>query len=50
MSSPLTTHVLDTARGTPARQLPVKVFYEEGPNAWKQLASGLVKHTKNNKD
>ncbi|KAK3706233.1 hypothetical protein QZH41_010932 [Actinostola sp. cb2023] len=43
-SSPLTTHVLDTSSGSPARQLPVKVFYEQipGNNTWKVIASGAT--------
>ncbi|XP_031551746.1 serine/threonine-protein kinase haspin-like [Actinia tenebrosa] len=40
--SPLTTHVLETSAGIPARQLPIKVFYEvvqNGASTWKLLAS-----------
>ena len=37
--SPLTTHVLDTARGLPARNLPVQVFVQDH-KTWKLLASG----------
>ncbi|XP_031564984.1 uric acid degradation bifunctional protein TTL-like [Actinia tenebrosa] len=43
--SPLTTHVLDTSSGTPARQLPVKVFYHEevqNGSSWKVIASGAT--------
>ncbi|KXJ22403.1 5-hydroxyisourate hydrolase isoform X2 [Exaiptasia diaphana] len=44
MSSPLTTHVLDTSAGSPARQLPVKVFYENIPasNTWTLVAIGAT--------
>lgn len=39
MSSPLTTHILDTARGTPARDVPVRLdALRDG--TWVEVASG----------
>jgi len=39
--SPLTTHVLDTARGQPAKGVPVLLEIEEG-GAFRELARGLT--------
>jgi 5-hydroxyisourate hydrolase len=41
VSSPLTTHVLDTARGAPAQGVPVAVERLEG-SSWKPLARGVT--------
>lgn len=41
--SPLTTHVLDTARGLPAKNLPIQLYFEEmrpDSRMWKHIASG----------
>lgn len=39
MSSPLTTHILDTARGTPARNVPVRLdALRDGE--WVEIGSG----------
>ena len=43
--SPLTTHVLDTALGAPARNLKIQLFMEEmrpDSRMWKQVAAGYV--------
>ncbi len=39
MSSPLTTHILDTATGTPARGVPVRLSRMQG-DAWVDVAAG----------
>lgn len=39
--SQITTHVLDTTRGLPARDLPITLFQQNGEQ-WEQLASGLT--------
>jgi 5-hydroxyisourate hydrolase len=36
--SPLTTHVLDTARGRPAAGLPVRLERQQGDGRWFELA------------
>jgi 5-hydroxyisourate hydrolase len=41
MSSPLTTHVLDTARGVPAEGVPVSVEALKG-GVWTPLAKGTT--------
>lgn len=41
--SPLTTHVLDTARGIPARNVQIQLYFEElrpDSRMWKHIASG----------
>ena len=38
--SPITTHVLDTARGRPARAIPVTLEIAEGPDRWTAMARG----------
>lgn len=43
--SPLTTHVLDTARGSPARNLQIQLYFEEirpDSRMWKHIASGVT--------
>jgi 5-hydroxyisourate hydrolase len=38
--SPITTHVLDTARGKPAAGLPIKLFkLNEGNGEWKEISA-----------
>lgn len=39
--SPLTTHVLDTARGTPAAGVPVVLEQADG-DGWRELARGAT--------
>ena len=41
MNSPITTHVLDTAKGKPAAGVPVKVFIQQ-QNEWQQLGEGVT--------
>jgi 5-hydroxyisourate hydrolase len=41
VSSPLTTHVLDTARGAPAAGLPVRLEVQDG-DGWRELAAGTT--------
>jgi 5-hydroxyisourate hydrolase len=38
--SPITTHVLDTARGTPARGITVVLEVADGEHRWSELARG----------
>jgi 5-hydroxyisourate hydrolase len=38
--SPITTHVLDTARGRPAASVPVILEFRAGETGWKQLGHG----------
>ncbi|HMP88674.1 MAG TPA: hydroxyisourate hydrolase [Kiritimatiellia bacterium] len=40
--SPITTHVLDTATGSPASGVPVRLYYEESPDKWMILATGIT--------
>ncbi|KAK2169031.1 hypothetical protein NP493_1203g01049 [Ridgeia piscesae] len=40
--SPLTTHVLDTAQGHPAQNLPITLFRQTAPAQWQQLSSGTT--------
>ena len=40
-TSPLTTHVLDTARGCPAANLAVTLFQQVG-NGWQHRATGIT--------
>jgi 5-hydroxyisourate hydrolase len=37
--SGISTHVLDTARGVPARDVPVRLEWQESPDHWRLLAS-----------
>jgi len=39
--SPITTHVLDTARGQPAAGLPIRLDRQVG-HGWSELASGVT--------
>jgi 5-hydroxyisourate hydrolase len=36
----ISTHVLDTARGMPAKGVPVRLEMEEAPGNWRLLGSG----------
>ena len=38
--SAISTHVLDTARGKPASDVPVRLEREEAPERWKQVGAG----------
>ncbi len=40
MNSPITTHVLDTSRGTPAVALKVVLEVNTGSKEWKELGRG----------
>lgn len=40
MSSPLTTHVLDTARGRPAVGVPIVLERQNDDGGWNELARG----------
>jgi 5-hydroxyisourate hydrolase len=40
--SPITTHVLDTARGTPGRGIAVILEVAEGAHRWSELARGTT--------
>ena len=40
--SPITTHVLDTARGKPARGVAVSLEIARGPDHWAELARGVT--------
>jgi 5-hydroxyisourate hydrolase len=40
--SPITTHVLDTARGQPARGIAVSLEIARGPDRWTELARGVT--------
>ena len=40
MSSPITTHVLDTTRGMPAVGVPVTLEFEAAPGTWNLLGQG----------
>ncbi len=42
MSSPITTHVLDTARGRPAVGVAVVLDRREAAGAWRTLARGVT--------
>ena len=41
-ASPITTHVLDIARGRPAIGVPVLLEICEGKNAWRVVGSGVT--------
>lgn len=43
---PLTTHVLDTARGKPANSVPMVLSSREQNGEWKQLYTGFVFFTR----
>jgi 5-hydroxyisourate hydrolase len=38
----ISTHVLDTARGKPARDVPVRLERRESSGGWRELASALT--------
>jgi len=40
--SPITTHVLDTATGSPASGVPVRLYIEEAADRWNILATGIT--------
>jgi 5-hydroxyisourate hydrolase len=40
--SPITTHILDTARGLPAGGVRVALDRQTGPESWTELASGVT--------
>jgi 5-hydroxyisourate hydrolase len=42
MTSPITTHVLDTARGTPASGVSVVLEHETAPGSWTSLGRGTT--------
>ena len=42
MSSPITTHVLDTARGAPAAGVRVTLDHESSPGAWTRVGEGTT--------
>jgi len=42
MTSPITTHVLDTARGAPAAAVGVTLDAEDGPGTWKRVGAGTT--------
>ena len=42
MSAPITTHVLDTARGRPAAGVPVTLLFAEPDGVWAELARGTT--------
>lgn len=39
--SQITTHILDTTRGTPAQGVPIALFQQQG-SSWEELGSGLT--------
>ena len=41
MTSPITTHVLDTASGKPARNMPLTLERQDG-GTWQPLATGVT--------
>ena len=38
--SPLTTHVLDTSKGQPARALPIQLYKSVGDDKWSSIVQG----------
>jgi 5-hydroxyisourate hydrolase len=38
--SPITTHILDTARGQPAEGIAVALEFGEGKSGWREIARG----------
>ena len=36
--NPITTHILDTARGVPAEGVPITLEIQDGASSWKLLA------------
>ncbi|KAL3880775.1 hypothetical protein ACJMK2_032989 [Sinanodonta woodiana] len=41
---PLTTHILDTARGVPAANVPMILYIREVDGSWRQLEAGYTNH------
>ncbi len=39
--SQITTHILDTTRGLPAKNLPITLFAQQG-EGWKEINSGIT--------
>jgi len=39
--SQITTHILDTTRGLPARNVPITLFIQKG-DSWEKLAGGVT--------
>ncbi len=42
MSSPITTHVLDTTHGHPAEDVPVLLEMSLGSNEWREIGLGVT--------
>ncbi|MEW5798733.1 MAG: hydroxyisourate hydrolase [Bacteroidota bacterium] len=42
MKSPITTHVLDTTRGTPAQGVTVSLEFQPSANKWEKIGSGTT--------
>ena len=42
MTSPITTHVLDTARGAPAAGVRIALEHESAPGRWSRAAEGTT--------
>jgi 5-hydroxyisourate hydrolase len=42
MTSPITTHVLDTARGVPAAGVRIALEHESAPGRWSRAADGTT--------
>jgi 5-hydroxyisourate hydrolase len=40
--SPITTHVLDTARGLPAMGVPVRLEWRKAPDRWDMIGRGTT--------
>ncbi|XPF94755.1 hydroxyisourate hydrolase [Colwellia sp. RE-S-Sl-9] len=40
--SQITTHVLDTSRGLPAKGLPITLFQQDKDSVWHSLANGVT--------
>ena len=40
--SPITTHVLDTATGSPASGVPLRLYIENATDRWTILATGIT--------
>jgi len=40
--SQITTHVLDTTRGLPAKNLPITLYQQTDNRLWHQLATGIT--------
>lgn len=42
MTGPITTHILDTSRGTPAQGIAVSLEFQISVNEWKKIGSGTT--------